>query len=178
MINIKGYEVKNLNNELLIKDFEHITMLFNDKEKMFFEKWAEIFIYLGVPEEVVDNFDVDDFIIGIKDFNDVSDQKNINIIKDITIDGVEYSCYDENFKITVKDMSLIEEYAKKNENRYLGDVMAVLYKRVDADKNVNYDKSHIHYKAELFRKEITIDKLVPILNILSNKLIKEVTNFE
>ncbi len=41
-LNEKSYEIRNSMNELLIKEFEHITSLLNDKEKQYFEKWSEI----------------------------------------------------------------------------------------------------------------------------------------
>ena len=63
------YEIKNSPNELLLKDFEYVTNIFNDKEKQHFEKWSEIFVYLGLPESVVDDFDTFAFIDIIKEFN-------------------------------------------------------------------------------------------------------------
>ena len=56
-------------DELLLKDFEYITSIFNDKEKQHFEKWSEIFVFLGLPEDVVDEFDTFAFIDIIKEFN-------------------------------------------------------------------------------------------------------------
>ena len=70
-------------------------------------------------------------------------------------------------------MSLIEHYIDKNDKRYLGEVMAVIYKVPGADKTINFDKAHIHHKAELFRKGLTADKVIPIISFLSKKLVKD-----
>ena len=166
------YEIKNSPNELLLKDFEYVTNIFNDKEKQHFEKWSEIFVYLGLPESVVDDFDTFAFIDIIKEFN-ILNKSNNDIIKDFTIDNETYIAYDEEFRLTVKEMSLIEHYIDKNDKRYLGEVMAVIYKVPGADKTINFDKAHIHHKAELFRKGLTADKVIPIISFLSKKLVKD-----
>lgn len=168
----KSYEIKNSVDELLLKDFEYITSIFNNKEKQNFEKWSEIFVFLGLPEDVVDEFDTFAFIDIIKEFN-IINIKDKEIVKEFEIDGDLYVSYDETFKITVKEMSLIEHYIQKNADRYLGEIMAVLYKRPGFDKSVNYDKAHIHHKAELFRRTLTADKAVPFISFLSKKLISD-----
>ena len=172
MIKIKGYEVRSLTSELLLKEFEYISELLNDKEKLHFEKWSDIFVYLGIPEEVVDEFDTIDFIEAIKEFNIMNEQSNV-IIKSFEIDNITYTSFEDVFRLSVKEMSLIEGYVKKNGNRYLGEIMAVIYK-IGNDKVINYDKSHIHHKAELFRKNIKADVAIPFINFLSSRFIKEV----
>ena len=169
-LNEKSYEIRNSMNELLIKEFEHITSLLNDKEKQYFEKWSEIFIYLGLPQDIVDSFDTFAFLDIIKEFN-IFKHSDTEIVKEIEIKGDLYISYDETFKITVKDMAMIEGYIAKNDNRYIGEVMAILYKRPGFDKKINYDKAHIHHKAELFRNNITADNVVPIISFLSKKLV-------
>ena len=176
MLNInyngKTYSIRNNVEELLLKEFEEITKIFNDKGKLHFEKWSEIFIYLGLPEEIANELDSFAFIEIIKEFN-IDNITSKEIIKEIIIDGDNYIAYNGVFKLTVKEMSLIEGYIKSNENRYLGEIMAIIYKRPGVDKNINYDKAHIHFKAELFRKNVTTDKAVPFISFLSKKLIKD-----
>jgi hypothetical protein len=171
------YEIKNSPNELLLKDFEHIICIFNDKDKQHFEKWSEILIYLGLPEDVVDNFDSFAFIDIIKEFN-INDISDVEITKEFTIGEDLYVAYEDTFKLTVKEMSLIEYYISKNNDRYLGEIMAVIYKRPGFDKIINFDKAHIHHKAELFRKNIMADKAVPFISFLSKKLIKDYESIE
>jgi hypothetical protein len=176
MINInfedKTYTIKNQVSELLIKDFEHICSILNDKEKNKIDKWSEIFIYLGLPEEVVDEFDSFAFINIIKEFN-LIDVEGEDFAKEIILDDKTYIAYEDKFKLTVKEMSLIEYYVQKNENRYLGEMMAIIYKHPDYDKTINFDKAHIHFKAELIRKQITTNKAIPFITFLSKRLIKD-----
>jgi len=171
--NEKTYNVKNSVDEFLINEFEDICGILNNKEKNYLQKWSEIFIYLGVPEDVVDDFDSFAFIEIIKQFNIHDLTQHTNFVKEIELDGNTYVCFDEKFKITVKEMTLIESAINKNENRYLGDVLAILYKRENIQKELHYDKAHLKYKAELIRKEIKAEVAIPIIAFLSKKLIKD-----
>lgn len=166
----KTYQVRNNVDELLLKEFEEVSSIFNNKDKDYFEKWSEIFVYLGLEQDFVDELDTFAFIDIIKEFNIVNLDKT-DIIKEIEVEGDLYVAYDEQFKLTVKEMTLIEHYIKKNENRYLGEIMAIVYKRPGFDKTINFDKAHIHHKAELFRKNLTADKAIPFISFLSKKLI-------
>ena len=73
---------------------------------------------------------------------------------------------------------MIEGYIAKIDNRYLGEILAVIYKRQDITKDMHYDKAHIHYKAELIRKEITADVAVPLINFMSKRLINDFAMIE
>ena len=173
-VNYNGstYPVKNRAEEFLIKDFENVTKILNDKKKNNIDKWSETFVYCGLPQDIVDEFDAGAFIQLVKEFN-ILDGLNIEISKEIELNGEIYTAYDDEFKMTVKDMRFIEDYIVKNDDRYLGELMAVIYKRKDLDKSLHYDKSHIHFKAELFRKEVTADKTIPFIQFLSKKLVQD-----
>jgi len=176
MINLKfdgnTYQLKNSTNEFLINEFEHICSILNNLEKNHIEKWTEVFKYLGIPEDVIDNFDSFDFIEMIKEFN-IFTTDSTEFVKEIVLDGITYTAFDEKFKLTVKEMTLIEDYVKKNDNRYLGEMLAVIYKRTDLDKTMTYDKAHLKFKAELIRKQINADVAIPIIGFLSKKLIND-----
>lgn len=176
MIDIKfkneTYSIKNKIEEIVIKDFEQIINILNDKSKDFIEKWSDIFIFLGVPNEVIDNFDIGDFINLIKQFN-LTEVNTKEIKKSITFNGIEYFAYEDAFKLTVKETILIESYIKKNDNRYLGELISIVYKNPEVSKDINFDKAHIHHKAEMIRKEITADIALPIIAFLSKKLIND-----
>jgi hypothetical protein len=164
-------------DEFLVKDFEQICSILNNKEKQSFQKWSEVFIYLGLPENIVDDFDAAAFISIIKEFN-IQSKLETEIKKEIELDGIKYQAFDEKFKLTVKETALIEGYIAKNDNRYLGEILAVIYKRQDITKDMHYDKAHIHYKAELIRKEITADVAVPLINFMSKRLINDFAMIE
>jgi hypothetical protein len=176
MINLlfdsKTFEIRNNVTEFTIGEFETLSAIMNDDEKNYIEKWSDIFQFLGVPEDVVDNFDTFDFIDLIKQFNFLGDEE-FKMKQTIVLNDIEYHAFDEEFKLTVKEMRLIEDFINKNSKRYLGDILAVIYKRSDTDKTINFDKSHLHFKAELIRKEIMADVAMPLMSYLSKKLIKD-----
>lgn len=178
MIDIKfnneNYNVKNNLNELTIKEFEEICKILNGKTENTIDKWIKILIYLGLSEDCIDNFDLADFIKVIKEFN-LTSVDNPQIVKEFILNNITYRAYDTELRLTVKETALIETFINKNDNRYLGELIAVIYKNVDADRSINYDKSHIHFKAELFRKELKADIVLPIISYLSKKLIKDLT---
>jgi hypothetical protein len=174
------YSLKNELNELTIGDFEKISSILNDTDKNYIDKWSEVFIYLGVPEYVIDNFEAETFIQIVKQFN-LMDTKmsNKKIEKLINVDGIDYIAFDgDEFKMTVKQLVLIEDFIKKNPNRYLGEVLAVIYKGVNIDDNMHFDKAHIKHKAETFRKFVNANVAIPVLGFLSKKIINDTTLFE
>jgi len=173
-INFKNdsYELRNEVFEWTIGEFESMSAILNNKDKDHLEKWIEVFELLKIPTEVIDNMDAFDFMEIIKEFNMFGVQNN-EIVKTIHLKGEQYHAYDEKFRITVKEMKLIESLVNKNPDRYLGDIMAVIYKRPDIDPELHKDKAHIHFKAELIRKEASADMAIPILTFLSKKLIKD-----
>ena len=176
MINLKfedkTYSIKNKTNELTIGEFEDLCVILNDLKATKVEKWSRAFKYLGVPEEVVDEFDAFDFIEMIKQFN-IFDEEVFDYVKEITIDGKVYVLFDERFKITVKENALIESYVNKNGEKYIGELMAILYKLEGTDKTIWYDNAHIKFKAKQFRDKVTIDNALPIIKYLAKKLVKE-----
>jgi len=172
-INNEEFKIKNLVDELLIGEFEMICEILNDKVKTKMQKWSDVFIFLGVPVDAVDDFDSDAFISIIQEFNLIT-VNNDEIVKSFEVDGYNYVCYDEHFKITVKEMGLIETAATKDEVKYLGEMMAIMYKRSDLTKTEHFDKAHLKFKAELFRKNISAEIAIPFITFLSKKLVKDV----
>lgn len=172
--NEKTFQVKSSINEFSIGEFEHITSIINDPDRDHLDKWSEIFVYCGLDREVLDDMDTFDFIKLIKEFN-IFDVVGGEIIKTLELDGIFYYSYVTDFKISVKEMRMIEDFIKKDGNKYIANVMAVIYKREDTDKNINFDPAHIKHKASLIRTQITADKCVPIINYISQKLVKDFT---
>ena len=175
MLNVKiegkTYEIKNSVEEFSIGEFETISSILNEEKKTKINKWFEIFVYLGIPEDVVDNFDSFAFIQLINEFN-INEFTPNDFTKEIIINGYTYVSYDEEFKLTVKEMGMIESVVtNKNNDKYLADILAVIFKRTDLTKSEHFDKAHIKFKADLFRKKITADVAMPFLGFLSKRLI-------
>jgi hypothetical protein len=174
-INFEGtiYPIKNQTNELLIGEFEDLCAILNDEDETKINKWSEVFKYLGVPEHVVDEMDSFAFIDIIKEFKIFDEELSKDFIKEIEIDGKIYSSFDESFKITVKENGIIEQAVQKNDKKYIGEMMAVLFKLEGTDKTIWYDAAHLKHKSQLFRTTVTVDKAIPFINYLTKKLVKE-----
>jgi hypothetical protein len=176
MLNVKindtTYRIKNSSEEFTITEFETICSILNDTSIPKYSKWSQIFIYLGIPEDVIDTFDSSAFVSIIKEFELESPTTN-TITKEIIIDGYTYVAYDSEFFLSVKQMGLIEEFISKDSDKYLGELMAIIYKREDLTKAEHFDKAHIKHKAKLFREHITADKALPFIGYLSKQLIND-----
>jgi hypothetical protein len=168
----KSYSIKNTLEELLIKDYEKIASILNDEEKLTVDKWSEVMIYLGIPQDIVEDFDAFVFRDIIKEFNIINVEKT-EIPQYINVDGKYYAAYDENFKLTVKELALIEKVAQKNKNMWVADVMSIIYKNPSVDKTMRYDSGHLKHKADLIRENVTADKAIGIIEYLSKRLIKD-----
>jgi len=170
----KEYEIKNEAKELLVGEFEVLSAILNDEGKDEVASYIKVFTELGIPEEVIDSMDYDDFEKVITQLN-LSDVLEKEYKQEIVIDGYTYVSYTgDDFKLKVKDMSLIEIFVKNNPNKYIGELLAVLFKRTDLSKVEHYDKEHLKHKAKLFRENVTADIAIPFIVYFSDKLIKNV----
>ena len=161
-IKFKGetYNLKNSVKELTVGEFEDILIILN-KEDNVINKWFEIFIRLGLSEEVINNIGLDEFKIIIREFN--FNTSNIVIKKSIKINGSEYKCFNSRFKLTVKNIIMIENYILINPNKYIAEVIAILYTK--EDEELNHFK--VKFKADLIRNEVPATIAIPIINLLS-----------
>ena len=175
--NRKIYQFKNKLNEFTIGEFEKICEIMNQQGSTI-EKWFNVFELLGIEEDILNNIDIEDFIKLIKDFNLNAKIFKGDIKKEIILNDIKYIAYEDKFRLTVKETALIESYIQKNDNRYLGELIAIVYKNPELQKDLHFNKAHIHYKAELIRKEITADIAIPLINFLSKQLIKNVELIE
>lgn len=166
------YTIKNNLDELTIKQFETICGWINDENIDYIEKWINVFVYLGIPQDVVDDFDATTFKSIIQEFNITSIDKH-EIYKELIINGTTFISYDDKFKLTVRELALIESYCKLDKIKYIAEVLAVIYKNPDVDKSLRYDPAHLKYKASLIRDNITAEKSIPILEFISKQVIKE-----
>jgi hypothetical protein len=172
--NGEEYEVRNQLDEIKIGEFEDLCVIFNNEKESKIERWSNIFNILGVPIDVIDEMDAFDFINIIKTIK-IFNNDNIEIPNKLTVNGKDYISFDEGekFKLTVKENSIIEKYIQNNSDKYIGEILSVCYKLEGSDKSIWYDKSHLDYKAKLFRDNITTDKIIGLLRYLTLKLVEE-----
>jgi hypothetical protein len=181
MINVQfdgiEYHIKNEVTEFNVGEFERITLLINDETTSSLTRWTNILNSLGLPLDVIDNFDTFDFTKIINEFNgNQNDYSKYKYVEVITLQDNEYKLrlVDGELKLTVREMRIIEGLIKDNKDIYLSNILAVIYKRDDIQKDLQYDMAHIKYKSELISKLVTSDVVLPILSYLSDKLNKEI----
>lgn len=170
--NGESYEMKNQLEELTIGEFEKISNLLNNEQNKI-EAYMDVFSILGVPQEIIDELDYDEFVSVINSFEFTAPK--LEYRQSFELDGYTYVSYTgEEFKLKVKDMSLCEKYVVQNPEAYIGEMMAILFKRNDLTKNEHYENIHIKHKAKLFREHVTADIALPFIAMFSEKLIKNV----
>ena len=161
MITIKfkneNYNIKNSVKELTIGELENILNIFT-KEDNFITKWFDVFIYLGLTEEIIDNIGIEDFKKLIKEFD--FNTTSTKLKKSFIINGIEYKAFDSKFKLTVKNVLLIEDYLTINPKKYIAEVIAILY----TDKLNNLS---IKEKAKIIRDHVNGEIAIPIINLIA-----------
>lgn len=160
MITIKykdeDYELKNELQELTIGEFEHVCTI-HAKETTLNEKIIEILIHMGIPENVIEEMDINDFNAIVKELN--YDSTNTTLLNKFEHNGIEYVNNEDKFKLSVRQNMLIEEYIIKNNIHYMAEVLAVLYN----DK----DNTSIAVKTNIFRNEVSAEIIIPIIYYIS-----------
>jgi len=169
-------EIKSDVKEMNIDVFEKICGIFDNKKYDQIDKYIEIFKVLGLTEDQIGQIDAYYFIDLVKEFN-LTKAEQPDFTKEIIIDGFTYQAFEkEKFVLSVRDLAKIENYIKKDNIKYIGEMLAIIYKRTDLTKVEHYTDAHIKFKADLFRKELKADIALPYLVLLSNKIIKSIEN--
>jgi hypothetical protein len=174
MIDIKYngevYSIKSDVTEFTIRDFERINY-YIQKDNDFFTHWINIFVYLGVPEDVVDDLDGNDFINIVKHIstNDIG----CEFVREIELGGYKYVCEFKNDepRITANMFKYIQKAC--NKDYYISDIMAILFKREDLTLNEHYDKSHLEYKSVLF-SSLPASMCLPYMTYIDIKYVENI----
>ncbi len=69
MIQIFDQEIPNKMSELTIEQFEKISQILNNQDFDNIEKYVEMFKYLGIKEEMWDDYPFSEFIKLVQEFN-------------------------------------------------------------------------------------------------------------
>jgi len=164
----KIYNVRNLFSEITIAEYEAITKLFDNEKLNNISLWIEIFNILGWDEELIDNLDYNSFeeITTKFDFTSV----NKDIIKTVYLDEVPYSCYDDEFKLKIRDLLKIEPLI--NTEDYLAKIAAILYNKDGFSKKENEDVNHFNYKVSMFKQQ-PAHIITPLLQEIGTGLSKK-----
>lgn len=164
MIQVNGVNIPHLVSEMTLKEYEFVSVILNNKNLDSIDKYVKIFKHFGVTEEYLNALDFNEFKELIKSFNE-SKPDTLEFKKELEIDGYVYRAFDDEFKVLVKDMKEIEK-AFKNE-RYICQLMAIIFKRTDLNDKEHYSREHIKYKAKLLG-ELKADFCLPYLVAIGN----------
>jgi len=169
MVKIKEFDVKNEINEFTIEQFENVSRILNDEEVEKFERWANLLIYLGVPESEVYDLEFSEFVEYIKIFSDTKVKPSNEFCKVIELDGYTYTSHEDELKISVREMKMIEKQVSNHPHNYISYLMSVLFKRNDLTKAEHYADAHIKHKAKIIR-ELKAEVAVPYLVVVAERI--------
>ena len=162
MIQIYGTDIPNQLNELTVEQFDYLNKIENNQELDTIEKWIEKFVYLGVPEKVFDNMELEEFANYIKLYNN-SDLPSTEKVTQIVIDKYTYEASEQ---IGVKDLGMIEKIYRSQDDNFTAQTLAILFKRTDLTRTEHYAPAHLKLKTNLFKKQNAEIAFPYILDIL------------
>jgi hypothetical protein len=171
---LEPFEVKTKMTEFTLKEFENISTILNDKNIDSVDKYLNILERLNTPEEILDELDSEEFLKIVETFT--SDKvENTELTRTIQVDGYTYEAYPEGkeFKLKARDFGLIENAIKKNPNKYVLDVIAIIFKRTDLSRTEHYTNGHIKQKKKLFANQ-TADLYYPYIGFIHDKISKKI----
>lgn len=170
-INGQKRTMNNAINEISVAEFEQLCVILNGEDEDVFDRYLRVFAVLGLTDEEVDSITPCEFIDLTKTFTD-EDWECKEFKPTIEVDGVVYTAYSgAEFKLSVRDLAKIEKYLKQDNQKYMGEMLAVLYKDLALDRNVHYEDAHIKSKAELFRTKVTADVILPYVNLILKDIV-------
>lgn len=179
-INEIDYSIKQRMNEFTIGEFEIIANIINDANLDKIDKYSQIFVALGIPQEVIDDMNTSDFFELIKLFAliEETDYTLSEKAKSIEIKGRTYESYSgDEFVMNVKQMKLIEKHVKTNPINYISYVMAIIFKDTELTNNEHYVDAHIKHKASLFRENVTVNLALPFIGFFSAELLANIQTY-
>lgn len=174
--NDKEFELRNEPNEIKLSEFEKIYSILNTQGQGKLEQYFEVFKVLGMPNEILECLDAENFVGIIKEFNamKVSDELPV---KEFTIKGRRYVAYEgDEFKFNARDLVEIEKAAQRGVPNFPSYVLAVVFKDDQLTTNEHRDKAHIEHKAKIFADELTSDIVIPYITRIARRTLKALEN--
>ena len=151
MIKVKDYEVPNTLDELTVEQWEKVSRIVSDESLGNFHKWMDIFYYLGVDDDVWDESDTELFAKAVKDFGNIGKASD-KLESTIELNGRTYKAFEDEFKLSVRDLRFIENKMRQTPDKNTAYVLAVIFKDTELGKNEHYDNAHLKHKESLFSK--------------------------
>jgi hypothetical protein len=171
-ITTKQVEIITDLTQLSLSQFEQAISIFNKEYETSIEKFIDLIdIMTNLTPSEIEDLDINDFkkiIDIIEGIEFTSFEKKF--INQIEIDGVIYKSKSDgsDYKFSVKEIFLMQDILQKNPDSYLLDLIAIVFREVDADGNLIGDlkTESIAKRKELF-KDIKMDVVGPYLTSLS-----------
>ena len=151
------FELKQDPKEFTIGEYEDVVSILKNKEYDEFDRYYELFLHLGIPQDLLDEFDIFHFKNLITEYNSVTSE--MTMVNQITIDGRVFKSYDTEFKISLKQMKTAIEFIKEDSVRCLAEIMAIFFHEVNLSREENWKR--LDERAELFRDRMTADIASP-----------------
>lgn len=175
-INGQSKQIKGHLEEITIDEFERLCRVILEEREDIIDKHLDIFSVLGMSEDDLNMITPDEFVETLKQFRSL-DKDVKDFQKEITIDGKVYSAYTgDKFILSVRDLARIEKFIKIGKHKFVGELLAVIYKDNTLSKEANYNPDYIAEKAKLFREKMTADVAYPYLNLITKDLTNTILN--
>lgn len=175
---MKQVEIITSLNDLTISQFEKIIELNEKQYNSSIESYVELMTVLtNLSIDEIESLDINEFKKIVNTIKDI-DYKTFDdrFINQIEIDGVIYKTKSNgtDYKFSVKEVVLLRELIAKDAYHFLQEMIAILFKNVDADGNIINDLTP---QAIQERKDkigdIKMEIAGPYLTALSKSIIKE-----
>lgn len=173
MINIKGVEMKNLLSDFTIKEYEVLSGIFNSDAPTI-SKYIDIYV---IGSDIKD-----ENILSELSFNTLKEyiesisvnEESFEIQRVIEIDNRRYiSTKDEDeFEFKAKDVELIEKAIKKDKDKYILEMAAIIFKDDQLGYKEHYDQNHINHKKVLFSK-LSASIIQPYVSLLLENILQK-----
>jgi hypothetical protein len=158
--------------QLSLKKFEKAINIFQKSYDMQFEKFIDLIeVMTNLTPDDIEDLHIDDFkkiVDIIENIEFTSFEKKF--INQIEIDGITYKSKSDgaDYKFSVREIFLMQDILEKNPENYLLDLIAIVFREVDAEGNLIGDlkSESIEKRKEVF-KDIKMDVVGPYLSSLS-----------
>lgn len=168
----KTVEVMTSLNEITIDQFESCVSILKKTYDSQIDQYVDLIQALSsLTRDEIEDLDLSEFESLIKAIK-IDDLTGFNeqFINELTFDGVTYKSKSDGkrFKFSVKEMFLLQDKIKENEDKYILDLAAIIFREVDAEGNISSDlsKETIAKRKDIL-KGIKMDVIAPYLLVLS-----------
>lgn len=167
-INDDIFFLKQEPSDFTIGEYEDVVSILKNEEYDQFDRYYNLFSSLGIPTELLDEFDVFNFKDLITEYN--SKFVDSEMVNEITIDGRTFKSYDTEFKLSVKQMKTAIEFIKVNDIRCMAEILSIIFHETNKTREENWLKSNIIERTDLFRNKMTADIANPYFMFLIKKV--------